>query len=185
MIEQASAGARTGAYIGTYIALGSNLDDPKTQIKLAIDGLKQLPDSRYILDSGLYLSRPMVPEGKVPPDQPDYYNAVALIETSLKPLKLLDYLQDIESRQGRVRDLHWGARTIDLDILLYGQAQINEPRLKVPHPGLCEREFVLYPLQSLCAELLISELEIPGHGKLEEVIQACPENGIKYVGEIR
>ena len=197
MIEQVSTRANIGAYIGVYIGLGSNLDGPKTQIRLAIDGLKELPDSRYILDSGLYLSRPMIPkgipEGAQYQDQPDYYNAVALIETALKPLELLDCLQDIESRQGRIRDLHWGPRTIDLDILLYGQTQINDPRLKVPHPGLCEREFVLYPLQRLreslgaellISQLLISELEIPGHGKLEKVIRACPENGIKYVGEI-
>jgi 2-amino-4-hydroxy-6-hydroxymethyldihydropteridine diphosphokinase len=171
-------------YVDTYIGLGSNLDDPATQIALAIDGLKQLPDSRYILDSGLYLSRPMIAEGRENPDQPDYYNAVALIETALKPLKLLDYLQDIESRQGRVRDLRWGPRTIDLDILLYGRVQINEPRLQVPHPGICQREFVLYPLQRVCVALSISKLEIPGHGKLEEVIRICPENGMKYVGEI-
>jgi 2-amino-4-hydroxy-6-hydroxymethyldihydropteridine diphosphokinase len=179
--------------IGAYIGLGSNLGEPENQIRLAIDGLKEMPASRYISDSGLYLSRPMKPkgvaEGAEQQDQPDYYNAVALIETALKPLELLDYLQGIEDRQGRVRDCHWGPRTIDLDILLYGQTRINGTRLKVPHPGLCEREFVLYPLQRLCAELLASgflipELEIPGHGKLEKVIQTCPENGIKYVGGI-
>lgn len=180
-------------YTDAYIGLGSNLDNPETQIRLAIEGLKALPASRYILDSGLYMSRPMVSEGNGS-DQPDYYNAVARIETALKPLELLDCLQAIENRQGRVRDEYWGPRTIDLDMLLYGQKQIDDVRLKVPHPGLCEREFVLYPLLrlggllgagSIMSGSLVSELEIPGHGKLEDVIQACPENGIKYLGEIR
>jgi 2-amino-4-hydroxy-6-hydroxymethyldihydropteridine diphosphokinase len=170
--------------IAAYIGLGSNLDDPPSQIRLAIDALKQLPESRYIFDSGLYLSRPMISEDVECDEQPDYYNAVAMIETALTPIKLLDYLQGIETQQGRKRESHWGPRTIDLDLLLYGQAQINDPRLKVPHPGLCKREFVLYPLQRLCNDFLGAELDIPGHGKLEEVIRVCPENAIKYVGEI-
>jgi len=173
-----------GDHIGAYIGIGSNLDNPRTQIRLAIDGLKQLPASRYMADSGFYLSRPMLAENTIHRDQSDYYNAVALIETALEPLEILDYLQEIETRQARVRDSHWGPRTIDLDLLLYGQEQIDEPRLKVPHPGLCQREFVLYPLQRICVDLSISGLEIPGHGRLEKVIRACPENGIKYVGEI-
>lgn len=173
----------TGADIGVYIGLGSNLDDPEQQIRLAIGELQKMPDSRYVSDSGLYLSRPMLAEGAQ--NQPDYYNAVAFIETTLGPLEVLDYLQNIENKQGRIRDVHWGPRTIDLDILLYGHEQVNDARLSVPHPGLCEREFVLYPLQKLCAELSVSELEIPGHGKLDTVIQACPKNGIKHLGEIR
>jgi len=155
-----------------YIGLGSNLENPKQQIKHAVDELRCLPDSRYIEDSGLYFSRPMGPE-----NQPDYYNAVALIETQMEPLVLLDYLQAIESKLGRVRTQRWGPRVIDLDILLYGDRQISSHRLQVPHPGLNEREFVLYPLLKLCATL-----DIPGHGKLQQVIKQCPERGLKYLG---
>lgn len=162
-----------------YIGLGSNLEKPKRQIRRAVAELKSLPDSQYVKDSGLYLSKPLVAEGLQPQDQPDYYNAVALLETELTPLELLDYLQAIEHRQGRVRNQHWGPRTIDLDILLYGQQQIDNDRLQVPHPGLCEREFVLYPMQHLNAEI-----HIPGHGMLEQIIKMCQENGMKYVGDI-
>jgi 2-amino-4-hydroxy-6-hydroxymethyldihydropteridine diphosphokinase len=162
-----------------YIGLGSNLEEPKQQIKNAVVELKSLPHSQYVKDSGLYLSKPMVEEGVQAEDQPDYYNAVVLIETDLAPTELLDHLQAIENRQGRVRDQHWGPRTIDLDVLLYGQQQINNERLQVPHSGMCEREFVLYPLQRLNAEI-----NIPGHGMLKQTIKKCPENGMKYVGEI-
>jgi len=161
-----------------YIGLGSNLEQPEQQLKQAVAELKSLPDSLYVRDSGLYLSKPLVAEG-VPEDQPDYYNAVVLLETGLAPVELLDQLQAIENRQHRVREQHWGPRTIDLDILLYGQQQINNERLQIPHPGLCEREFVLYPLQRLSPEIAI-----PGHGKLKQIIKACPENGMRYVGEI-
>jgi 2-amino-4-hydroxy-6-hydroxymethyldihydropteridine diphosphokinase len=161
-----------------YIGLGSNLEQPKQQIRQAVSELKSLPDSQYVGDSGLYLSKPLVADG-VPEDQPDYYNAVALLETGLSAAELLDHLQKIENRQGRVRDQRWGPRTIDLDILLYGQQQINNERLQVPHPGLCEREFVLYPLRRLNAEV-----DIPGHGMLNEIIKTCPENGIRYLGQL-
>ena len=164
--------------VEVYIGLGSNLEQPERQIKLAVAELKSLPGSRYLRDSGLYSSKPLVADG-VPDDQPDYYNAVVLLETRLAADDLLGQLQEIEDRQGRVRDQHWGPRTIDLDILLFGQQQINNERLQVPHPGLCEREFVLYPLQRLSAEM-----SIPGHGMLNEIIKTCPENGIRYVGEI-
>lgn len=164
--------------VEVYIGLGSNLEQPERQIRLAVAELKSLSGSQYLRDSGLYLSKPLVIDG-VPGDQPDYYNAVVLLETSLAADDLLGQLQEIEDRQGRVRDQHWGPRTIDLDILLYGQQQINNEHLQVPHPGLCKREFVLYPLQRLNAEM-----SIPGHGMLNEIIKMCPENGIRYVGEI-
>jgi len=161
-----------------YIGLGSNLEQPKQQLKKAVAELKLLPESRYVQDSGLYLSKPLVADG-VPEDQPDYYNAVVLLETGLTPVELLDQLQAIENRQHRIREQHWGPRTIDLDILLYGQQQINNERLQIPHPGLCEREFVLYPLQRLNPEMTI-----PGHGKLKQIIKMCSENGMKYLGQL-
>ena len=160
-----------------YIGLGSNLASPQQQIKQALDKLRQLPNTKYCADSGLFLSRAMLSEGMEP--QPDYYNAVVELETSLPALELLEAMQAIENSQARTREIRWGARTIDLDLLLYGQQQIKLPQLTVPHPGLCEREFVLYPLQKINPELVI-----PVHGKLCDVIHTCPEKGMKYVGEI-
>lgn len=161
-----------------YIGLGSNLDDPVKQIKNAIKELKALPKSHYLKDSGLYLSKAM----QLPEDdskQPDYYNAVALLATELDPLELLGYLQSIERRHGRVRTVKWASRTLDLDILLFGELQINTEKLQIPHPGLCEREFVLYPLQNI-----EQALDIPGHGKLKECIEKCSRNGLRYLGPI-
>ena len=162
-----------------YIGIGSNLDDPALQIKKAISGLKTIPDCRYLNDSGLYLSKPLVAEDMQAKDQPDYYNAVALLETELTADKLLFSLQEIENFQGRVRNERWGPRTIDLDILLYGQHEISQKSLQIPHPEMCKREFVLYPLQRLSPEI-----HIPGHGMLKQIIKTCPENGMRYVGDI-
>ncbi len=111
--------------------------------------------------------------------QADYCNAVALIETELEPLELLEQLQQIEQAQGRVRKKHWGPRSIDLDILLYGEQVMHHERLTVPHPGMHQREFVLYPLQRID-----STLEIPGRGMLNELIKNCPDKGLKYLGAI-
>jgi 2-amino-4-hydroxy-6-hydroxymethyldihydropteridine diphosphokinase len=166
-----SAVATTRAYIG----LGSNLEDPPGQIKKALRALAMIPATSVIADSGLYLSKPMVLDSN--DQQPDYYNAVVLVETQLSAHALLDHLQQIEREQGRVRGERWGARTIDLDILLFDDQVINDERLTVPHPGLHEREFVLYPLQNID-----STLTIPGRGKLEELVENCPDNGLKYLG---
>ena len=171
-------------YIGAYIGLGSNLEQPVEQIKAAVAALKQLPDSQYKVNSGLYLSKPLLFEGAKQEEQADYYNAVALIETTLEPLALLDHLQAIENHQGRVREQRWAARTLDLDILMMGQIQMNEPRLTLPHPGIGQREFVLYPLQRLLEKLQQPDLKIPGHAMLSEIIKNCPENELKYVGEV-
>ena len=165
-----------------YIGLGSNLDDPPRQIRRAVQALRQLPGTSYLGDSGLFLSRPMLPSAAARDSgrgQPDYCNAVVRLRTALDPLELLDRLQRIENAQGRVRGERWGARCIDLDILLYGDRRIEHERLQVPHPGLHLREFVLYPLQRLD-----DSLRIPGHGKLRELLQQCPRNGIEYLGMI-
>ena len=167
-----------------YIGLGSNLEQPAEQIRMAVAALKQIPDTRYIADSGLYLSKPMLLEGAQSDDQADYYNAVALLETTLEPLALLDCLQAIENNQGRVREQRWAARTLDLDMLMYAQLKMNEPRLILPHPGVCEREFVLFPLQRLCEKLQLDDLPIPGHAMLSEEIKKCAKNGLEYVGDI-
>lgn len=157
-----------------YIGLGSNLENPKHQIALALQDLNEIENSRLIQDSGLFKSPPMGPQ-----DQPDYLNAVALIETELGAEKLLDQLQNIEKQHGRVRSRHWGERTLDLDILLYGDEQISTDRLTVPHIGIAEREFVLYPLKKIDPELAI-----PGKGKIMDLITACPVVGIEYIGSI-
>ena len=158
-----------------YIGMGSNLKDPPGQIKKALRALAMIPATNVIADSGLYLSKPMVLDSN--DQQPDYYNAVVLVETQLSAHALLDHLQQIEREQGRVRGERWGARTIDLDILLFDDHVINDERLTVPHPGLHQREFVLYPLQNID-----STLTIPGRGKLEQLVENCPDNGLKYLG---
>lgn len=124
-----------------YIGLGSNLGNPEEQVVAAIKALALLPQSVLVAVSSLYASAPIGPQ-----DQPPFINAVALLHTSLSPLALLDALQALEQDAGRIRVRHWGERTLDLDILLFGQQVIDHPRLKVPHPFMRERRFVLEPL---------------------------------------
>ena len=147
-----------------FVGLGSNLDDPRAQLVAGIEELAQLPRTAVEACSSLYQSEPMGPQ-----DQPDYVNAVVRLRTGLPPEALLDGLQAIEQRHGRQRQRHWGPRTLDLDILLYGQRQIEEAHLQIPHPGIAARNFVLYPLAEID-----SQLEIPGVGKVEELLNACP-----------
>lgn len=152
-----------------FLGLGSNLSDPRLQLQKAITALAGLRKSRLVAVSSFYRSRPMGPQ-----DQPEYLNAVASLETDLEPEALLDALQTIERDHGRVRDRHWGARTLDLDILLYGNEVISTERLTVPHPGLQLREFVLYPLYELAPEL-----DVPGLGSLACLYRHCDANGIE------
>ena len=155
-----------------FVGVGSNLAQPIQQVNSAIEALKQITDTELVAVSSLYLSRPMGPQ-----DQPDYINAVACLRTSLEPLSLLDALQGIEHDHGRKRDgQRWGARTLDLDILLFGEKILNLPRLMVPHPGLHERAFVLYPLSEIKPDL-----HIPGRGPLSTLLAACPEDGLKKI----
>jgi len=157
-------------FVRAFIGLGSNLDEPKTQILRAIAALRELPLSRLTAVSRLYRSMPMGPA-----DQPDYINAVAMIDTRLPPLELLDALQAIEQAQGRIRGAErWGPRTLDLDILLYGAEQIDSERLVVPHPGLAERSFVLYPLSELSPELVLPDGRV-----LCQLLAECPRDGLE------
>ena len=151
-----------------YIGLGSNLDNPESQLKTAIEALTGLPKTRLQARSSLYLSAPMGPQ-----DQPDYLNAVVQLSTGLEPEALLDKLQGIEQAQGRVRAQHWGPRTLDLDILLYGEDVVATERLKIPHPGIAERSFVLYPLAEINGQL-----EIPGLGGVGSLMEQCPDAGL-------
>jgi 2-amino-4-hydroxy-6-hydroxymethyldihydropteridine diphosphokinase len=151
-------------FVRCYIGLGSNLENPASQVATALDELALLPQSQLIRASSLYRSPPMGPQ-----DQPDYVNAVAAIDTGLSAEALLQRLLNIEQHHGRVRDRQrWTARTLDLDILLYGQEVIQNQDLTTPHPGIAERNFVLYPLQEIAPELVIPQL-----GPLSSLIAGC------------
>lgn len=151
--------------VRAYVAIGSNLNDPVAQVRQAFRALAELPASRLIACSPLYRSAPV----GGPPDQPDYVNAVAALDTALNPDKLLIALQAVESRQGRVRTVRWGPRTLDLDVLLYGSLQRDDPRLTLPHPRLRERAFVLYPLYDIAPDLTL-----PGGDPLSELLAHGP-----------
>jgi len=158
-----------------FIGLGSNLDEPLSQLKKAIESLKHVKKSKLLHVSGFYQSAPIGPQ-----DQPDYINAVAKMSTNLTAEHLLDELQSIENKQGRVRRQRWGARTLDLDVLLFGNEIINTARLTVPHCGISERNFVLYPLN----ELVGSDFYIPKAGVLSELLAVSPMTGIERLNEI-
>ena len=127
--------------VTTYIGLGSNLGDSQ---QILAEAFHQLAGLGAVQASKLYHSPPMGPQ-----DQPPYYNAVVKLLTDLAPLDLLDQLQKFEQQSGRVRLRHWGERTLDLDLLFYGQEKIHHPRLTVPHVGVMQRDFVLIPLLDL------------------------------------
>ena len=142
---------KVSSTIIAYIGLGSNLSKPIEQVKSAIDNIANIAQSRISAVSSLYLSKPMGPQ-----DQDDYINAVLALETSLSAIELLDALQAIENAAGRVRkENRWGARILDLDIILFGNEIINTQRLTIPHYGMCEREFVLLPLAEITPELVL------------------------------
>ena len=147
-----------------YIGIGSNLETPVDQVQQAIQELADLPHCQLLKASSLYASKPMGPQ-----DQPDYINAVVQLGTDLEPLDLLDTLQELEHLHRRVRKQHWGPRTLDLDILLYNQETIDHARLQVPHPGLAQRNFVLYPLAEIN-----SQLSLPDGTSLQQLLQNCP-----------
>lgn len=134
--------------VPTFIGLGSNLADPEWQLHQALQALRALPNSRFLACSSFYRSKPLGPQ-----DQPDFINAVAALETNLPAQILLDQLQQIEQQQGRVRKRHWGERTLDLDILLYGRQKREDSRLSLPHPQMGQRSFVMLPLLELMQSL--------------------------------
>ena len=162
----ASQPARVLAYLG----LGSNLADPHWQIRSARAAIKSAAGISEVAFSSLYSSPPMGP-----PNQPDFVNAVMAVETILSPMELLRTLQAIESDHGRIRQgERWGPRSLDLDVLLYGEEVIDSAELTVPHVGLCERAFVLYPLLEIAGEI-----NIPGKGPLGDVIRNCARDGLR------
>lgn len=132
-----------------YIALGSNLANPLHQVQSALNALAELPQTKLIATSSLYRTPPLGPQ-----DQPDYLNAVVALDTDLSAENLLDHTQKIELEHGRVRkDERWGPRTLDLDILLFGDEIINTERLTVPHYDMKNRQFMLSPLAEIAPEL--------------------------------
>ncbi|WP_084166474.1 2-amino-4-hydroxy-6-hydroxymethyldihydropteridine diphosphokinase [Stutzerimonas azotifigens] len=158
-----------------YLGLGSNLAEPVQQLEEALAALAALPATTLAAVSSFYASDPLGP-----PDQPRYVNAVAALDTELPPLALLDALQTIENDQGRVRERRWGPRTLDLDILLYGDRLIDDPRLRVPHYHMHARAFVLYPL----AEIAPADLTLPDGRALAELLAACPLAGLERLGAV-
>ncbi len=140
-----------------YVALGSNLSDPRRQVETAFEALAAVAGARLVLRSQLWRSLPMGPQ-----DQPDFVNAAAGMLTTRSPRELLDDLQSIERRMGRQEPKErWGPRLIDLDLLMVGDLRSEEAGLRLPHPGLHQRNFVLYPLAEIAAELWV-----PGHGRV-------------------
>jgi len=139
------------------VGIGSNLEDPEAQVRSALQALETLPGCQLVSASSLYRSAPMGPQ-----DQPDYINAAALLETTLGPHALLDALQAVERAHHRVRERHWGPRTLDLDLLTFGRICVADTRLTVPHPGLTLRAFVVFPLAEIAPELEIPGLPAPG-----------------------
>jgi 2-amino-4-hydroxy-6-hydroxymethyldihydropteridine diphosphokinase len=151
-----------------YIGLGSNLNDPRAQIERALREVDGLPDTRVLRRSRLYRSSPW---GRA--DQPDFVNAAAVVRTRLAPRDLLVALLSVERAAGRERSAQrWGPRVLDLDILAYADRVIGEPGLRVPHPHLHERAFVLLPLAEIAADL-----EVPGRGRVEALLAEIDVSG--------
>lgn len=158
--------------IRCYIGLGSNLEDPQAQVRTALEQLTSLPDTELVAASSLYRSDPVGPQ-----DQPDFINAVAELNTRLAPEALLDELQAIEQAHRRVRERHWGPRTLDLDILLYAEQQIESERLVVPHRFMRERGFVLWPLAEIAPSLIL-----PDGTPLSKLLSLCPMGTLEKIG---
>lgn len=146
-----------------FIGLGSNLEDPRSQLLRALAELGELPDTRLIAHSSLYRSAPM---GY--PDQPEFVNAVAKIGTSLTPQSLLQALLQIEHRHGRERTFRYAPRILDLDVLLYDDVQLHEHGLTIPHPQMHLRTFVLQPLLEIAPDC-----NIPALGSAQQALHAC------------
>lgn len=152
-----------------YIGLGSNLAEPAEQLRSALQALDNVEGTRLAATSAFYTSDSLLP------GQPRYTNAVAAVDTHLAPLVLLDALQAIELDQGRERKERWGPRTLDLDVLLFGDQVIDVPRLKVPHYHMQARPFVLYPL----AELVPADFHLADGRSLAQLLDACPFVGLE------
>ncbi|HET8690505.1 MAG TPA: 2-amino-4-hydroxy-6-hydroxymethyldihydropteridine diphosphokinase [Steroidobacteraceae bacterium] len=147
-----------GSWRPAYVGLGSNLAGPRQQVERAFEALAGIPDTLLVARSGLWSTAPLGPQ-----DQPRFVNAAAGLLTRLGPRELLAELKSAERRMGRQQPVvRWGPRIIDLDLLVYGDERIEEAGLTLPHPGLPERNFVLYPLSEFAAELWVPGLDRVG-----------------------
>jgi 2-amino-4-hydroxy-6-hydroxymethyldihydropteridine diphosphokinase len=172
LISIPSAGREIVEWTPAYIALGSNLDDPAAQIRQAIEHIMQIRDTRVIAQSSLYKTAPLGPQ-----DQPDFVNAVIGALTRLDAMSLLAELQGIEKKMGRVPPAQrWGARVIDLDILLHGDSRSNSPYLLLPHPEMHKRNFVMIPLADIAPALVI-----PVHGTVRRLVDQLGDDGLRKI----
>lgn len=158
--------------VTAFIGLGSNLSNPVEQIMTAKASIGRSDGISGRAFSSLYRSLPMGPA-----DQPEYVNAVMAVETTLTAGELFRVMQTVENSQGRVRrGERWGARTLDLDLLLYGRDILETEELTIPHYGLTERAFVLYPLAEISPNLIV-----PNKGALAELLKHCPRDGLSVI----
>lgn len=155
--------------VTAFVALGSNLRQPEVQVRRGFDELATLPQTRLITCSSLYTSAPV---GYA--DQPDFVNAVAAIETTLSPREVLETLLAIELKHGRQRSLPNGPRTLDMDLLMYGELQYHEVGLTIPHPRMHERAFVLLPLIEIAPDCVI-----PGRGVARDWLAQCDDQQLR------
>ena len=154
-----------------YIGIGSNIDGPRQQVEAAFTDLARVPRTRLVARSRLYATRPFGPV-----EQDDFVNAVAGVLTELSAPELLSQLRAIETARGRVRTIRWGPRVIDLDLLVHGQTRLESAELTVPHPGIVERNFVLYPLLDIAPDL-----DIPGQGRVAALAARVSGDGIRVL----
>ncbi len=154
-----------------YIGLGSNLKDPKLQIETALNALNEQDGILVTKISSFYESKPLL---DIP--GPNYINAVCKVDTSLSAINLLDICQQIEDNQKRIREVKWGSRTIDLDILLYDQQVISSDRLSIPHPEMIDRAFVMVPLYEID-----KEIHVPLLGPVKKLIDRVNKLDVKKI----
>ena len=155
-----------------FVGLGANLDDPQLQVSRALDDLDAITDTRLVKASSLYRSAPLGYEA-----QPEYVNAVAQVDTALSAKRLLGELQAIEARHGRRRSFPNAPRTLDLDLLLYGNAVLDGDKLTLPHPRMHERAFVLLPLLEIAPDATV-----PGRGSARELMDKCTGQSVRRIG---
>ena len=152
-----------------FIGLGSNMVNPSSQVRQAMQSIDQLPETRVLARSSLYRSAPV---GYL--EQPDFINAVVQVETELAPRDLLQALLELEQQQGRTREFLNSPRTLDLDVLLYDDLQHHEHGLTVPHPQMHKRAFVLLPLLEIAPECVI-----PGVGAAQMAMKQCGDQQLE------
>jgi 2-amino-4-hydroxy-6-hydroxymethyldihydropteridine diphosphokinase len=157
-----------------YVALGANLGDPVITISTAIQALTEIPSTSLIRRSSLYRTAPVGLK-----NQPDFINAVALLQTTLTPFQLLAALFDIEARFGRLRSIANAPRTLDLDLLLHGNCIVDDTQLTLPHPRMHQRAFVLVPLLEV-----VPDCRIPGHGRASDLLDGCRGQSVVRVPSI-